>query len=329
MTGARKVRAISLLSGGLDSLLAVKVLAEQGIKVVGITFVSPFFGSANAEKGAKQLGIEFVVRDITGEMMRLISRPPHGFGKQMNPCIDCHTLMIRETGLMLAEGGFDFIATGEVLGERPMSQNRQSLDTVAHGSGFADILLRPLSAKLLQPTRPEREGLVDREKLMAIEGRSRKPQMVLAERYGITSYVQPAGGCLLTDPAFSKRLRELLKNKPDATARDVRLLHLGRQFRLPSGAKAIVGRDKGDNERIVNAALPDETLIASDITPGPTALVVGQRGDDDVEIAARITASFSDSKGDEVDMFLRMAGCEGRIKAIPQPRSEFASIRIL
>jgi len=328
MGESRKVRALSLLSGGLDSLLAVKVLQGQGVEVVGISFVSPFFGSANAEKGAAELGCELMVVDITEEMMGLVKGAPHGFGKQMNPCIDCHTLMVRKAGEIMRERGFDFIATGEVLGERPMSQNRQSLDTVARGSGFEDLLLRPLSAKLLPPTRPEREGLVDRDRLLAIEGRSRKPQIELAEKYGIKSYVQPAGGCLLTDPAFSRRLRELLKNEPDATARDAGLLHLGRHFRLPSGAKAIVGRDERDNGRIAEAALPEETLIVSDITPGPTTLLVGGGSDEDVKLAAELCATYSDSGGEEVDMAIRRRGEEGRVSARPRPREEFKKFKI-
>ena len=327
MVDSCKVRAIVLLSGGLDSLLAVKVLQEQGIEVVGLTFESPFFGSGNALKGAEQLGIELIVKDISEEELELVKNPPHGFGKQMNPCIDCHTLMFLKAGEMLPEG-YDFIATGEVLGERPMSQNRQSLGTVAKGSGHADLLLRPLSAKLLEPTKPERDGLVDRERLLAIEGRSRKPQLELAKKYGIKSYVQPAGGCLLTDPQFSKRLKDLFRNQPDATVDDARLLRMGRHFRSPSGAKIVVGRDKGDNERIAEFAKEGDVLIISDITPGPTALVRGGGGKVDIDLAARIVASFADHGGREIDMELAQGEKRERIKATPSPRDEFEGIRI-
>ena len=323
----RKVRAIVLLSGGLDSLLAVKVLQEQGIEVMGLTFESPFFGPKNARKGAEQLGIELIVKDISEEELELVKNPPHGYGKQMNPCIDCHAQMFRKAGEMLSEG-YDFIATGEVLGERPMSQNRQSLDTVARDSGYADVLLRPLSARLLEPTKPEREGLVDRERLLAIEGRSRKPQLALAKKYGIKSYVQPAGGCLLTDPHFSMRLKELLKFDPEATVDDAKLLNMGRHFRSTTGAKIVVGRDEGDNDTIRAFAKGDDVLIVSDITPGPTAIVRRSGGEGDLQLAARIVASFADNEGREVDMELIAGEKRGRIKAAPSPREQFEGIRI-
>ncbi len=327
MAAKRKVRALVLLSGWLDSLLAVNVLQEQGVEVVGLTFESPFFGSKNAKKGAEQLGIELIVKDISEEELALVKDPPHGYGKQMNPCIDCHAQMFRKAGEMLVEG-FDFIATGEVLGERPMSQNRQSLDTVARDSGCADLLLRPLSAKLLEPTQPEREGLVDRERLLDLEGRSRKPQLELAEKFGIKSYVQPAGGCLLTDPHFSIRLKEMLSFDPDATVDDAKLLNMGRHFRSSTGAKIVVGRDEGDNGRIRAFAKGGDVVIVSDITPGPTAIVRGSGGEGDVQLAARIVASFADHEGREVDMEL-IAGEKGtRIKAAPSPREEFKGIRI-
>lgn len=323
-----RVRAISLLSGGLDSLLAIRVLQEQGISVTGLTFTTPFFGSANAEAAALQLGCEIIVCDITNEHLIMVKNPAHGYGKCMNPCIDCHSMMVRKAGEMARRDGYDIVATGEVLGERPMSQNRQSLETVARGSGCADILLRPLSARLLEPTRPEIEGLVDREKLFAIEGRSRKPQMALAEKYGIVDYVQPAGGCLLTDPAFSSRLKELLRHDPNAKADDIRLLKLGRHFRLPSGAKVIVGRNKGDNEKIISSENGKGILIISDVTPGPTAFLAGAADEDDIRIAAGLCASFADHGGGEVDMELILNGEKKRIRAMPSPREEFAALRI-
>jgi len=328
MPTQKKVRALSLLSGGLDSLLAIKVLQEQGTQVVGLTFTTPFFGSANAEKAAKQLECEIVILDITDDHLKMIKNPPHGYGKGMNPCIDCHAMMIRKAGELLERDEYNFIATGEVLGERPMSQNRQSLNTVAKDSGVGDFLLRPLSAKLLEPTKPEKEGLVDREKLLAFEGRSRKPQMELAKKYGIKSYVQPAGGCLLTDPAFSVRLKELFAHKPDADAYDVEFLKLGRHFRLPSGAKAIIGRDQGDNESIVERANEKGALIISDIIPGPVTYVFDAKGESDIEIAARMCASYADHESREVDMELQMHGERKRIKAKPSSRDEFAELKI-
>ncbi len=323
-----KVRAISLLSGGLDSLLAIRVLQEQGVEVTGITFISPFFGSKNAEKGAMQLNVELIVLDITDEHLAMVKNPPHGYGKYMNPCIDCHALMIKKAGQIMERDGFAVIATGEVLGERPMSQNRQSLDTVARQSGYDDFVLRPLSAKLLPPTKPEREGLINRERLLAIEGRSRKPQMELAKKYGIKSYVQPAGGCLLTDPHFSGRLTELFKENPDADAEEVMLLKLGRHFRLPSGAKVIVGRDKQDNDKIVRHLKDNRTLIISDITPGPVALLIGSTDQTEINMAAKLCASYADQSEGDIDMQLITAQGKGRIKAKQEKRSEFKEMKI-
>lgn len=324
----QKVRALSLLSGGLDSILAVKVLEEQGIEVTGITFTSPFFGSKNAEEAAKELKIPLIILDITREHLALVKDPPHGYGKCMNPCIDCHALMIKKAGQIKRRKKFDLIATGEVLGERPMSQNKQSLDVVARCSGYGKHLLRPLSAKLLAPTLPERQGKVNRERLLSIEGRSRKPQMALAKKYGIKKYVQPAGGCLLTDVNFSKRLKELLGHNPNATSEDVWLLKLGRHFRLKSGAKVIVGRDKKDNEGIMEHYRKGRVLIVSDIKPGPVALLIGSAKKEDINLAAKLCASFADHHNEEVDMQLKKSGKEARIKSRPSPRHVFKYMQI-
>lgn len=322
-------KALSLLSGGLDSLLAIKVLQEQGIDVTGITFITPFFGSKNAEKGAAQLGIKLKIVDITEDHLVMLKNPPHGYGKQMNPCIDCHAMMIKKTGEILKKEGFDFISTGEVLGERPMSQNRQSLDVVACDSGCTGILLRPLSAKLLPPTKPEIEGLVDREKLQAIEGRSRKPQMELAANFGIKSYIQPAGGCLLTDPNFSIKLKELLEHDPNSGADDVRLLKIGRHFRLTSGAKAIVGRDKADNDKICEEYREGRVLIEPEETvPGPMVLLVGKYTEDDILLAAKLCASYSDNKGQKIELELRSSTGDRKILATPEDRKTFEKIKI-
>lgn len=308
--------------------MAIHLLQEQDIEVTGVTFVSPFFDSKNAEQAARDLGVELIIVDVTEEHLSMVKNPRHGYGKFMNPCLDCHALMIRKAGEILKRDKFDLIATGEVLGERPMSQNRQSLKLVARESGYEGLVLRPLSAKLLAPTLPETKGLVDRERLMDIKGRSRKPQMALAKKFGIKRYVQPAGGCLLTDPNFSARLSELLKNNPDAGAHDVSLLRLGRHFRLPSGAKVIVGRNEQENEMIMAEFAEDKILIVSDVTPGPATLLVGSRAQGDVELAARLCASYADHQGQEVDMEMISAEGRQRIKATPSPRDEFISMKI-
>ena len=197
-----RIKALSLFSGGLDSQLAVCVLRDQGVYVEGITFESPFFCSKNAKNAAENLGIPLHVIDFTAEIMELLISNRHGFGSEMNPCIDCHTLMIKKAGMIMKEKGFHFLSTGEVLSQRPMSQNRQSLGVVTDESGCGEFLVRPLSAKLLTETEPEKKGWVDRARLLAIEGRNRKAQYKLAKRFGLTKIPQPAGGCKLTEPNF-------------------------------------------------------------------------------------------------------------------------------
>lgn len=320
MNNTRKTRAVSLLSGGLDSMLAVKVLQSQGIEVVGLSFVTPFFGAKNAERSANDLGIELKVENITDPHLTMVKKPKHGYGKWFNPCVDCHAMMVQRAGVIMERERFDLIATGEVLGERPMSQNLQALMTVSKDSGYADYLLRPLSAKLLPETLPEREGKVDRTKLMDIQGRSRKPQMELADKFGIKSYIQPAGGCLLTDPEFTKRLKELFSNRPDAAEWDVRLLKLGRHFRFEDGIKVVVGRNLRDNQLIAQAARPEDALLITKSIPGPISLVVGGDGDAMIGRAASLTASYGDADGQPVEMELHKGGEVKMVKAVAQPR---------
>ncbi len=216
----------------------------------------------------------------------------------MNPCIDCHTLMLKIAGRRMDQEGADFIFTGEVLGQRPMSQGKQSLYVVAKNAGFPDRILRPLSAKLLEETAPEREGKVDRSLLCDIQGRGRKRQMEMAVHYGIASYPAPAGGCLLTDPVFSRRLRDLFEHHPDYRIRDIELLKAGRHFRLDEKTKAIVGRNAMDNHTIERLTARDDALIHIAQVPGPAALVPGGGDGDTRRLAAGLCARYSDAPRD-------------------------------
>ena len=265
-------RALVLLSGGLDSMLAVALLRRCGIGVTGITFTTPFFGRHKAEKAATELGIELLVIDITGPHLEMLKNPRYGYGKNLNPCIDCHALMIRVAGDYLDESGAAFIASGEVLGERPKSQNRQALELVARLSEVGDLLLRPLSARLLPETKPELEGWIDRECLLDISGRSRRRQMELAEEWGIEEYENPAGGCLLTDAAFSSRLRELMVRVPGFDGADAELMKLGRHAWTGS-TLIVLGRRHEENLRLAELALPADLLYKEKEVPGPTALL--------------------------------------------------------
>jgi tRNA-uridine 2-sulfurtransferase len=304
-----KTKAIALFSGGLDSILAFKVIAEQGIEVLGITFSTPFFGAEKARAAARRVGLPLTVLDITEEHMQMLHSPRYGYGKNMNPCIDCHTLMLKVAGRRMEKEGADFILTGEVLGQRPMSQGKQSLYVVAKNTGFPERILRPLSAKLLPETEPERSGMVDRSRLCDIQGRGRKRQMEMAAHYGITSYPAPAGGCLLTDPIFTRRLRDLFDRHSAHRIRDIELLKVGRHFRLTETTKAVVGRNAMDNETIERLAGTGDDLIHIDLFPGPTVLIPGGGNQDTRHLAAGICARYSDAPSDcEVIVHFRRDG---------------------
>lgn len=272
-TKGAKTGALFLFSGGLDSILAVKLLQEQGIKVAGLTFVSYFFNSDLAKESAKNLDIKLKIIDFSDEHLDMVKNPQYGYGKAINPCIDCHILMLKKAKEISEK--FDFVATGEVLGERPMSQNKRALELIAEQSGLKDYLLRPLSAQLLEPTVPEKNGLVARNKLLDISGRSRKRQIVLAKKWGIKEYPTPAGGCLLTDFQFGRRLKELFKQWPDCRGDDVRLLKLGRHFWVKDN-KIIVGRNQTENKEIKKLAEKGDLLIKPKDFPGPTILIRGR-----------------------------------------------------
>jgi len=291
---SEKIRAIGMLSGGLDSILAVKIVQRQAVEVTGLSFVSSFFNARQARKAAKELKIPLLIQDITEDHFQIVKNPPHGYGKTMNPCIDCHALMLRVAGRLMQKYGFDFIFTGEVLGERPMSQNRNALQTVARISGYKGFILRPLSAKLLEDTRPEKEGKIKKSELLDIQGRSRKRQIALAKEFGLREYPNPAGGCLLTDRGFSVKLKELLEHDPEPDLNDVRLLSIGRHFRLNAGSKLIVGRNKEENERLVNNFSEHGLVLTTEGIPGPWCILTGSSGEDIIKQSAEICAAYSD-----------------------------------
>lgn len=267
-------KGLSLLSGGLDSQLAVKVLQEAGAEVECVCFETPFFSAEAAKRAAEAMKVKLHVVDFTDDECRLIENPPHGFGGAMNPCIDCHATMIRRAGEMMEKLGYDFVATGEVLNQRPMSQNRQSLGVVEKSSGLAGRLVRPLCAQLLEPTIPETEGKLDRSKLLGLSGRRREIQFELAKKYGLEDYPSPAGGCKLTEKGFGNRLRDLLEHEGLKERRLVDLLLIARRFRLADGTGVILGRDSRENA-ILKGCGDLGTVVYTVNCPGPTALVPG------------------------------------------------------
>jgi len=308
------VKALGLFSGGLDSILAVKLLQEQEIAVTGVNFVTPFFGPEKAEKTAREIKIPLIIKNITAEHLEILLSPRHGYGAGMNPCIDCHMLMLKIAGKMMEEKGFDFIFTGEVLGERPMSQNKDSIRLVARRSGYQDYILRPLSAKLLEETIPEKEGRVDRSRLLDISGRQRKKQLEMAKRYRLKTVPAPASGCILTDPGFSARLKDLIKAVgKDVTAEEIELLKVGRHVKLDSGNKVIIGRHKADNDIIEGMETPNYILLAPKGTRGPRCLIPKGLKGELLARAVEICASYcSGIEGQEITFFAKR-GAPGKV----------------
>ena len=292
MAGAK---GLSLMSGGLDSQLAIRVLQSAGAEVEAVCFSTPFFDISAAQKAATALGVKLHVVDFTDDEISLVENPPHGFGGAMNPCIDCHALMIRRAGELMAKLGYDFVATGEVQGQRPMSQNVQSLGVVERTSGMKGRLVRPLSAKLLEPTVPELEGKLDRSKLLDLSGRGRERQIALAAEFGIVDYPSPAGGCKLTEEGFCRKLKDLKEHEGLGNRKLVELLLTGRRFRLPGGSSVILGRDKVENARLSSqvSGLPSSVLVVDNTAPGPTALVPEVKSEADLEMARGIVRAWS------------------------------------
>jgi tRNA U34 2-thiouridine synthase MnmA/TrmU len=312
------VKAIALLSGGLDSILAARVIQEQGVEVVGLSFESPFFKADGARASAQDLGIPLVVVDISDEILRTVCGPKHGYGKHVNPCIDCHALMVRKAGEVMREQGASFVVTGEVVGQRPKSQMRFGLDVVARESGLKGLLLRPLSARLLEPTVPETEGWVDRERLCGFHGRTRKPQMELAEQFGITRYESPAGGCLLTDENYARLMRDLMEHE-GLSVESVSLLGVGRQFRLPGGSKLVVGRNHAENESLFEMKPPAYSFVKAFERKGPVAVLGGNADDEDRALAAAIVARYADTTPGESVIVEVWSGDEPRTRLTVEP----------
>ena len=327
----RTPRAVALISGGLDSLLAAKVIQEQGVHVEGINFYTGFCVEGhthairkkdqdkpkrnNALWVAEQLDMPLHIIDIIEEYKDVVINPKHGYGANLNPCLDCKIFMVSKALHWMTENDldfeFDFIITGEVIGQRPMSQRKDTMPVIAQKSGANDRLLRPLCAKNLPPTLPEREGWVDREKLYDFSGRNRKPQMALAEHYGFTDYAQPAGGCcFLTDQKYSSKLADLWQARGERKYEldDIMLLKVGRHIRPKSHYKLIVAREEGET-RFMQGYKKQFPHLQPISHNGPLTLLDGSPTIDDIELAARITARYSQGRdADSVSIEVIFAG---------------------
>ena len=295
----KRSSGLGLCSGGLDSILSGLVLREQGLHVEWITFETPFFSSEKARKASAVTGIPVTVQNITKPYLTMLKAPNCGYGKHMNPCLDCHALMFRMAGEMMKARGFNFLFSGEVLGQRPMSQTRPSLRYVEKHSGFDGYIVRPLSAQRLEETIPEKEGLVDREALLSITGRSRKEQIQLARDFGLTDYPAPAGGCLLTDKGYADRLKDLFAHQDRYSENELHLLKYGRHFRINADAKIIVGRTKQDNEQMERYIDPDaDVVLKVRNCPGPLVVIPNGAAKDTVLLAASVCAGYSKAPAD-------------------------------
>lgn len=331
MTKQRK--AISLISGGLDSLLATKAILEQGIHVEGINFFTGFCVEGhthairkkdqsknkrnNALWVAETLGIKLHIIDVVEEYKPVLLNPKHGYGQHLNPCLDCKVFMVKKAHEWIKENDFDFIITGEVLGQRPMSQRKDTMPLIAKHSGADDRVLRPLCAKNLKPTLPELEGWVDREKLYAFSGRSRKPQMRLAEQYNLKEYAQPAGGCcFLTNKSYSNKLKDLWQGRSsrEYDLDDILLLKVGRHIRPNENFKIIIGREEGENKYLEGYRYMFTSMHATSHN-GPLALIDGNPTEQDMNLAAKILARYTQATTQE-QVHIEQKAPDGTLKQV-------------
>lgn len=310
----RKPKALVLLSGGLDSMLATKLMLQQGVLVEAVHFRTSFSGQnlQFVERFCEELGVKLHIIELGDEFLEIVVSPKHGYGSQMNPCIDCRILELKRAKELAKKVGADLLVTGEVLGERPFSQRKEAMTHIEKEACLEGKVLRPLSAKVLPETEPEKRGYVNRENLMAIEGRRRTPQMALAKELGIVEYPSPAGGCLLTEPRFADRLREHLEHENGLAAFDVELLRIGRHLRVGS-TKVVVGRNEEENGKLARLATKNSGLSTLEVKDymGPVTVVVGEASSRTVRKAAEITVRYSDAPKD-VPVALVYNGADGK-----------------
>ena len=324
-------RCVALLSGGLDSKLAIRLMQIQGIEVESLNFKTVFTCCQDmSAQAAHELGVRLTVLTQEDDYLDLIKQPDFGYGKGANPCVDCRIYMFRKAKVFMDEIGADFIVSGEVIGQRPMSQKRRDLDVISHHSELEDLLLRPLSAKMLPPTLPERAGWVDRNKLYGFSGRSRKGLIELANELGIDDIPTPSTGCSLTEPQFSRKVHDLIQLEPDSTRWDFELIKIGRHFRWNETTKVVLGRNEAENEQLKYAhALPDAHSTAwldPDNFLGPSALVTGECDEASVEFAAGLILRYSRDVPESPRVRVVGRGTEWTVDAVETIRSREARL---
>ena len=344
-------KAVALLSGGLDSTLAIKLMLEQGVEVHALNFLTIFCNCTSkgcrhqATKVAEEFKIPIKVMNITEEYMEVVKNPKHPRGRNMNPCIDCRIFTFKKAKEFMKEIGASFIVTGEVTGQRPMSQRKQAILTIEKESELEGLIVRPLSAKFFEPTLPEQAGIIDRARLLDIEGRQRIRQMALAKDFGINDYPCPAGGCLLTDTCFSARIKDLFKYIPEYDISDLHLLKIGRHFRISDNLKLIIGRDEKENEKLMTFAKDGDIIFDILDIPSPIGLARRSKANPspviaspprrtkqsrDIELIASILARYSDSNGKSVTVSYKILPSQEwrNIPASPASEEFLTSFRI-
>lgn len=321
------MKALALLSGGLDSIIAVKVIQEMGIEVEALHFANPFHQSLTEALRkvrllANELKVKLHIREFGEDFLRVIENPRYNYGKNMNPCVDCRIYQLKEGKKLMAEIGASFLITGEVLDQRPHSQRRDALDIVERDSGLRGFILRPLSAKHLRLTVPEEKGWVDRERLLDIKGRGRNQQIELARVYGLTDYPSPAGGCLLTCREYSDKVKDLIEYENGLSLRSVKLLQTGRHLRLTPQIKIIVGKNETENDLLRQMASDKDSLLELADYQGPTTLYIGPPDDRALELAAAITAGYGKApSGEQARVFITRDFSQKTLAVIPMDRT--------
>ena len=335
MEGGKK-KVVALLSGGLDSQLAVRMMQDQGFDVSAVAIKTPFCDfdcgrgcGFEIRERADDLGVKLKTVYLGDEYIEMLKKPKHGVGAGFNPCIDCRAMMFDAAKKHMKDIGAEFVISGEVLGQRPMSQHAPSLRIIEKESGLEGKIVRPLSAALLPPTDPEKDGLIRREDLGMIKGRTRKAQLQMAKEYGIENPPNAGGGCLLTDPAFGAKTKDLFDHTETPTINDIDLLKLGRHFRLDGGTKLIVGRDKGENEAITAIALPGDILLEARDHMGPVSMLRGNNAAGHVGLAASVTLRYSDApRGGEGAVLVHSGGPQGEVTARGAAEADYLKFRI-
>ncbi|MBN2483269.1 MAG: tRNA 4-thiouridine(8) synthase ThiI [Candidatus Omnitrophica bacterium] len=325
-----QLKAIALLSGGLDSALAIKAVQIQGVDVLAVHYVIPFLRyehetvcESSAYSICAQLDCRLRIVDISEEFLEVLKNPPHGYGRNLNPCIDCKILMLKKAKEIMHQERAQFVITGEVLNQRPMSQHFRSLQEIEKKSGLGGALVRPLSALLLSVTIPQEKGWLDQKHLFDISGRGRTRQISLAKEWGLIEYPWPGGGCRLTDASFSQRVADLLTHDALSVA-NVKLSKRGRFFRMTPELFFVVGRNEKENGMLGEQIHPDDTVFYPYILPGPTAIARGKMNDEDIISCARIVARYTQPQG-AVEIKITKNGTEQVMSVSQLPQDELKS----